>query len=391
MNLKVDFKKEDCCGCTGCYSICPKDAITMKTDEKGFLYPSIDEAKCIDCGLCIKVCDFKKFVATEQTPDCYAVKHKDEEEIKTSRSGAVFMALCDYVLKKQGVVLGCVQTDKNTIIHKVASTKQQVNSFKGSKYVQSELLDTFKECESYLKQGVIVLFSGTGCHVHGLISFLECAKVDTSNLITCDIVCHGVPSPQLWRDYVAEFERRNNDGITKVDFRDKEKCGWRAHFESFLMVSGNTHVIKNWTNAFYSHCMFRESCYNCKYTTPNRKTDFTIADYWGIEKNVPEFDDNKGVSLVLVRGEKANKIFAEIQDSLRVVQTKLDNSLQPQLIHPIEKGNNYNKFWKDYLKNKNKAIKKYFFPSKPRQSISKFFNKLRSFLGKIKRKIKKLF
>ena len=108
MNLKVDFKKEECCGCTACYSICPKDAIRMKTDEKGFLYPSIDETKCIDCGLCIKVCDFKKFVKKEQAPECYTVKHKDEEEIKTSRSGAVFMALCDYVLKKQGVVFGCV-------------------------------------------------------------------------------------------------------------------------------------------------------------------------------------------------------------------------------------------------------------------------------------------
>ena len=376
MNLKENFKKEECCGCTACCSICPNGAIKMRTDEKGFLYPSIDEAKCIDCGLCIKVCDFKKFVATEETPDCYAVKHKDEEEIKTSRSGAVFMALCDYVLKKQGVVFGCVQTDKNTIIHKVASTKQQVNSFKGSKYVQSDLLDTFKECENFLKQGVIVLFSGTGCQVHGLISFLECAKVDTSNLITCDIVCHGVPSPQLWRDYVAEFERRNNDGIAKVNFRDKEKCGWRAHFESFLMVSGTTITTTIWTNAFYSHCMFRESCYNCKYTTPNRKTDFTVADYWGIEKNVPEFDDNKGVSLVLVRGEKAKKIFAEIQDSLRVVQTKLNNSLQPQLVHPIEKGKKYNKFWKDYLKNKSKAIKKYFFPSKIKQILIKFKQKI---------------
>ena len=242
------------------------------------------------------------------------------------------------------------------------------------------MLDTFKECKDYLKQGLIVLFSGTGCQMHGLISFLECAKVDMSNLITCDIVCHGVPSPQLWRDYVAEFEHRNNDSIAKVNFRDKDLFGWRAHFESFLMTSGTMLVIRNSANAFYNHCMFRESCYNCKYTTPNRKTDFTIADYWGIEKNVPEFDDNKGVSLFLVRGEKAKNIFADIQDSLRVVETKLSNSLQPQLIHPIEKGKNYNKFWKDYLKNKNKAIKKYFFPSKVKQVVIKLKQKTKKII-----------
>lgn len=379
--LSKEVLKDECCGCTACYSVCPKNAIAMKPDEKGFLYPSIDQAKCIDCGLCEKVCDFKKFIATKEAPDCYAVKHKDEEEIKTSRSGAVFMALCDYVLERQGVIFGCVQADKSTIIHRFETTKEGVNAFKGSKYVQSDLLETFRECRDFLKEGKTVLFSGTGCQVHGLLSYLETINVDTAKLITCDIVCHGTPSPKLWRDYVAEYERRHKDGIVKVDFRDKDKFGWRAHLESFVMQSGATAAATHWTDAFYSHVMFRESCYNCKYTTPNRKTDFTIADYWGIENNAPEFDDNKGVSLVLVRGEKGKRIFADIQDKIRVIPTKIETSLQPQLMHPIEKGRKYDRFWADYLKDEKKAVKKYFFPSKSKILFGKAMNKIRRILG----------
>lgn len=378
-NILNNFKKDFCCGCTACENVCPTQAITMRSDEKGFLYPLIEENKCINCGLCVKVCDFKKFTPTKNDPDCYAVKHKNEDEVRTSRSGAVFMALCDYILNQNGIIFGCAQIDKNTIVHKFTTVKDGVNAFKGSKYVQSDLLKTFKECKDFLKEGKNVLFSGTGCQVHGLLSYLEFSKVETSKLITCDIVCHGTPSSQLWRDYVKEYERRHKDKIICVNFRDKERFGWKSHFESFLMESGTTKITANWTNVFYSHVMFREACYNCKYTTPNRKTDFTIADYWGIENNVPEFDDNKGVSLVLVRGEKGKRIFTEIEDELKIVKTKLETSLQPQLIHPIEKGKQYDRFWKNYLDNKNKAIKKYFFPSK----IKIFFKKVKNKINKV--------
>ena len=374
MNLGQNFQKEECCGCRACYNICPTKAIQMSHDEKGFLYPVIDEDKCIDCGLCAKVCDFRKFTPTAVTPDCYAVKHSDESEIATSRSGAFFIALAQYILAQNGIVFGCVIENSRYVFLKWAADKEGVDKFKGSKYVQSDTRDTFKECDDFLKTGKTVLFSGLGCQVHGLLSYLEQRKADTSNLITCDIVCHGAPSPKLWGEYIDYRDSLSDFKVVDFDFRNKKLFGWRAHRESFLLSNATT-TTTDWTNAFYAHVMFRESCYNCKYTTPNRRSDFTIADYWGIEKNAPEFDDNKGVSLVLVRTQKAKNIFASL-DNIRAVKTDLKNSLQPQLQHPSLKGKGYDRFWKDYLKDNQKTIKKYFFPSKIKRIFIKIMNKL---------------
>ena len=366
----------------------------MSPDKKGFIYPVIDRDTCIDCGQCVKVCDFRKFKPTELTPDCYAVKHTDEKEIATSRSGAFFIALAQYVLNKNGVVFGCVIENSRYVFIKYATDKEGVDAFKGSKYVQSDTRDTFKECADFLKEGKTILFSGLGCQVHGLISYLELKKVDTTNLITCDIVCHGAPSPKIWEQYIEYRDGLSDYKVVDVNFRNKELFGWRAHRESFLLSNATTTTTTDWTNAFYAHVMFRESCYNCKYTTPNRKSDFTIADYWGIEKNAPQFDDNKGVSLVLVRTHKAKAIFASL-GNIRVVKTDLQNSLQQQLKKPPFRGKKYKHFWKDYLRNNKKAIKKYFFPSELRKHILKIEQrkdylvvKFRSFCGKILRKLK---
>ena len=374
MNLGQNFQKEECCGCRACYNICPTKAIQMSPDEKGFLYPVVDKDKCIDCGLCIKVCNFQKFIPTDLVPDCYAVKHVNENEIATSRSGAFFIALAQQVLNQNGIVFGCVIENSRFVFLKWADGKEGVNEFKGSKYVQSDTRDTFKECADFLSQGKAVLFSGLGCQIHGLLSYLELRKVDTGNLITCDLVCHGAPSPKIWEQYIDYRDGMSDYKVVDVNFRNKELFGWRAHRESFLLSNATT-TTTDWTNAFYAHVMFRESCYNCKYTTPNRKSDFTIADYWGIEKNVPEFDDNKGVSLVLVRTQKAKDIFASL-DNIRAVKTDLKSSLQPQLQHPSHKGKGYDRFWKDYLKGNQKAIKKYFFPSKLKRIYTKIMNKI---------------
>lgn len=377
MNLSQNFQKQECCGCRACYNICPKKAITMSPDEKGFLYPVIDRNKCIDCGLCVKVCDFRAFTPTDLTPDCYAVKHKDENEIATSRSGAFFIALAQSILDKKGVVFGCTIENSRYVFLRWTDTREGINAFKGSKYVQSDTRDTFRECADFLKEGRVVLFSGLGCQVHGLLSYLECRKIDTANLITCDIVCHGAPSPKIWEQYIDYRDTLSEFKVVQVDFRNKALFGWKAHREAFTLSNGTTTTTTttNWTNAFYAHVMFRDSCYNCKYTTPNRKSDFTIADYWGIEKNVPAFDDDKGVSLVLVRTQKAKEIFSSITN-IRAAKTDLQNSLQPQLKHPARKGREYDRFWKDYLADNHKAIKKYFFPSKARMLVNKITHKL---------------
>jgi len=382
MNISTQQKK-DCCGCTACYSICPKKAIKMELDESGFYYPKIDNEKCINCELCLKVCDFKIFKPTDNVPLAFAIKSKDDNEVCTSRSGAFFIGLADYILKRDGVVFGCEMTDKKTIIHKYALTKEEVKRFKGSKYVQSSIRNCFEECSNFLLNGKYVLFSGTGCQIHGLISYLKLKKINCEKLVTVDFVCHGVPSPQVWSKFIDEFEKRYNIQIESINFRDKQINGWREHKETYQTTNGSKIISNKWARMFYSHLLFRESCYNCKYTTTNRNSDFTMGDYWGIDKNVPEIDDNKGVSLVLAHNEKAYHIVKEMNGDFYVFATNLENSIQPQLKKPINKNPKYELFWKKFKNNNEKTISKYFFPNK-------FVLFIEEFKKKIKKLIKKL-
>lgn len=377
---RIQITKQTCSGCSACSQICPTKAIVMSEDERGFLYPKIDEEKCIDCGLCKKVCNFASFCVTgsqsEECVNCYAVRHKNENEVKTSRSGAAFMALSDFVLDQKGVVFGAEFGDPKTIIHKAETTKSGVNRFKGSKYVQSDMGECFTECADYLKNGKAVLFSGTPCQVHGLLSFLDNKHITTDQLITVDIVCHGVPSCKLWREYVTETERHRKVDVVSVNFRNKELFGWKDHRESFLFSDGTT--TTTWSTAFYNHVMFRESCYVCPYVTPHRNSDITIADYWGIENNAPEFDDDKGVNLLLIHTVKGAAVFDAIKENLLYRQTKLSTSMQPNLKNPSAKGLEFDSFWKDYSKmSTKKFFRKYFFPNRVVVLMRRVINKLK--------------
>lgn len=229
--------KSQCCGCTSCSSICTHDAITMQPDALGFLYPVVDKNKCVDCGLCEKVCAFNDHYDTSlnlSQPDAYAARHKDMKEVETSRSGAAFIAISDYVLENGGVVYGAGYTDHFRVVHKRAATKEERDEFKGSKYVQSDLTGVFRQVKQDLKDGLTVLFSGTPCQTAGLNSYI--GKKLRVNLILVDIVCHGVPGPYIWRDYIAYLEKKQGNKICWVNFRDKQKFGWKAHYETFEFV-----------------------------------------------------------------------------------------------------------------------------------------------------------
>lgn len=231
--------KADCCGCTACASICVHDAITMQTDTLGFLYPVVNKEKCVDCGLCEKVCAFNDHYDTSQNllkPNAYAARHKDMCEVETSRSGAAFVAISDYILENGGVVYGAGFTDHFRVVHKRATTKEERDEFKGSKYVQSDLGHVFRQVKEDLKNGLTVLFSGTPCQTAGLNSYI--GKKLREHLVLVDIVCHGVPGPYLWRDYIAYLEKKQGDKICWVNFRDKKKYGWSAHRETFKFVKG---------------------------------------------------------------------------------------------------------------------------------------------------------
>ena len=375
----------DCCGCTACASICNHDAITMEPDALGFLYPKVDESKCTNCGLCEKVCAFNDNYDKSLNlpkPDAYAARHKDMDEVMKSRSGAAFVALSDYILEQGGVVYGAGYKDHFRVAHKRATTKEERDEFRGSKYVQSDLTGVFRMVKQDLKNGLTVLFSGTPCQTSGLNSYV--GKKLRENLVLIDIVCHGVPGPFLWRDYLRYIEKKQGDIISVVNFRDKEEFGWKAHHETFKFVNGGGKMI--FTDLFYKHIMFRHSCGKCHFCNTTRPSDITLADFWGWEKTDPNINkDDKGVSLVLVNTPKGREIFGAVKDKLNIIPAELENCLQPNLQRPSGIHPKRMDFERDYVKHGYKYVMCKYGDSGWRYKVRKFKQRLKN---KIKRLIK---
>lgn len=338
-----------CCGCTACESICGHKAITMQPDALGFLYPQVDQEKCTECGLCEKVCAFHANYDTSLNlakPEAYAARHKNMAEIETSRSGAAFIALSDWILEQGGVVYGAGYADHFRVVHKRATTKEERNEFKGSKYVQSDLNNTFKQVKQDLKNGLYVLYSGTPCQTSGLLSYI--GNRLREKLYIIDIVCHGVPSPYIWRDYLSYLEKKEGKKITAVNFRDKQKFGWAAHRESFKF---NDTQIHTYNYKFYSPIALREACGICPFANTIRPSDITIADFWGWEKTDSEFNkDDKGCSLVLCNTEKGKVWFDSVKKEMNYIKTELEKCMQPNMSRPSSLHNQRLAFRKDYQK-----------------------------------------
>ena len=341
---------KDCCGCTACASICDHDAITMKPDPLGFLYPTVNEEKCIKCGLCERVCAFNDHYDTNlnlNKPLVYGARHKDIHEVETSRSGAAFIAFSDSILEHGGVVYGAGYTDHFRVVHKRAITKEERDEFKGSKYVQSDMNTVFRQVKSDLKNGLMVLFSGTPCQTAGLNSYIE--KRFRDNLYLLDIVCHGVPSPYVWRDYVKYVEEKYGGKITNIDFRNKRLCGWEDHKESFV-INGHEYLSSSYTNLFYSDILYRKACNICYFTNTNRPSDITLADFWGWEKTDEQFNtDNKGCSLIFCNTEKGSKWFESVKNQLYIIRPEFKDYLQPNLLQPSKASKKTAHFVYDYV------------------------------------------
>lgn len=378
MNLAID--KSKCCACTACKNICPKQAIEMISDEKGFLYPKINENRCIKCGLCEKVCfyntGYKVLDDHLNKIETYAVKHKDFNIRMNSRSGGIFTALSDYILDNKGVIYGVGYKENFIVCYKRAETKKERNKFRGSKYVQSELNDIFKQVKNDLENGRWVLFSGTPCHVAGLVKYLGKKKFE--KLLLVDVVCHGVPSPKTFKDYINYVERKYNGKVDNFDFRDKT-FGWNTHIESFI-INNKKYSSNIYTNLFCSHLGFRESCYTCQVANLNRPSDITIADCWGIAENRPDIDDNKGVSLVIVNTKKGKTIQEKILSDLEYYIIDINDYMQPQLRGPNKRSEKVDVFWNDYLNNGFTYIAK-------KYGTITFWNRVK---GKIKRIVFKI-
>lgn len=353
MMLAYD-KKENCAGCTACVNICPHQAISMQADNDGFLYPVTDEELCDDCGLCRKICPFRnnfRISGNFEQPLVYAAKHRSDEVRMNSSSGGMFTAISDYILGNDGVIYGAAFDKQFKVCHQRADNKEERNKFRGSKYVQSELKGVFTEIKKELEQGKMVLFTGTPCQNAGLHAYLQKSY---EKLFLCDIVCHGTPSPLLWQEYIASLNKRNKSRLMSYSFRCKE-AGWRGYNVQAVFENGksrlNTPELLTYTRIFASDLALRSSCYNCKFCHFHRPADITIADFWGIEKIMPEFDDNKGISLVLANSTKGRDLFAQASDSLYFRESNTVECRQHNLHSPSASSPLREQFWQDYHAN----------------------------------------
>lgn len=290
----------------------------------------------------------------------YAIKHLSDEIRAASRSGGVFTALTDAVLNEGGLVFGCALDESFIAYHKAARTADERDGFRGSKYIQSDMRDTITEVAKALAAGERVLFSGTPCQIAGLKSALAVKGLDKApELITVDILCHGVPSPRVWRDYLDYIEKKHKKKISAVDFRNKTDYGWAAHTETVYFEDGSRYDSTDFRYLFYRHYVLRPSCFECKYKA-RHVSDITIADAWGIGKAAPDFNDDRGVSLVIPNTERGKELLESVRGRLDVICVDREPMMQDALVRSVERPQNYDEFWSDYQsKGMGRILKKY--------------------------------
>ena len=360
-------RPEDCCGCTACQNVCPNKAISMQPDGKGFLYPNIDPALCINCGLCRRVCPMERKPLEEEpfapNPIFIAVKHKSDAVRMQSSSGGMFTAVSDWILGQSGAVYGAAFDDEFRVCHRRAVTEVDRNAFRGSKYVQSDLGLTYNQVKSDISSGLTVLFTGTPCQIAGLRLFLASNRCNLSSLYLCDLICHGVPSPKLWEDYRLLLSKQYRSDFLSYTFRDK-KQGWRdynveAIFKNEIVVSSDTNSLI-YIKLFAKDIDLRPCCYHCPFANLHRPSDLTIGDFWGIEKTIPDFEDDKGVSLALINTIKGHQMFQKIKRELDIREIEPEQGLQWNLKKPSSPSSLTEAFWLDYQKHGFQyVIKKY--------------------------------
>lgn len=339
-----------CTGCNACVNICSKAAITMVYEEDGFLYPVIEASRCIGCGACCKVCAASGEYIKEK--DTYlkvvAAVHSEPDERNHSQSGGLFFALAEQVIAEAGVVYGASYEQEFKVCHSRAETLEEVQRQRGSKYVQSSTGMTFRQVEADLQAGRKVLYSGTSCQIAGLLSFLKVKHCKQDNLVTVDLVCHGVPSPLVFQKYLGFLERIWNSKLISVNLRNK-KFGWHSCEETYRDRNNKNYQIHLWRELYFANYMLRPSCEKCSYATTDKPADITIGDYWNIENIYDNFyNDNKGISLGIIRSEKAWNLFEKSKVIYK--ETRLDECLQPRLKAPSKLCRQSKAFWSDYYR-----------------------------------------
>lgn len=330
-----------CTGCTACISICPQNCIQMKEDDAGFAFPEIiDQSSCIACGLCERICPMltNKKCDRDLSTVAYAAFSKNNSLRFESSSGGIFSELASVVLDLGGIVYGASYDEKGVVRHIGIESYEKLEKLRGAKYSQSILGNTFRLLKNHLDSGKAVLFSGTPCQVVGLRAFL---RKDYDKLICLDFVCHGIPSPMVWKKYVGYRAHTDNNEIypQRINMRNKES-GWSRYSYSveFLYSEKNRYLCKNnndlFMNLFVNDYILRKSCSACNFKGYSRISDITLGDFWGIWNIDPNMDDNKGTSLVLIHSSKGKELFGKILKDIKIKKVTLEQASRenPSLI-----------------------------------------------------------
>lgn len=323
----ISILGKDCCGCTACEQICPKNCISFKENNEGFMYPVVEQAVCVNCGACTKHCPVLNPLPTENVPTVYAAKYRDNQTTAKSTSGGIFIPIAKNTLANGGIVYGCAYDENLTARHIAVENENELFRLQGSKYVQSDISGIYSRIKADLESDRYVLFSGTGCQVAGLRSFLG---REYEKLTTVDIVCHGVPSPRLFARYIDYLGKKLGEPVKSYNFRSKKRHGWGLFYELEWdkKSKGGSGFDDPYYNAFLNCKTYREGCYNCRFANCNRQGDITLADFWGIEYINPKFYSKNGVSLVLVNTEKGKKLWKSLDNCIDSADSTLEQAVK---------------------------------------------------------------
>lgn len=330
--------KTKCCGCTACSSICPKNCIEMKADKEGFLYPHVRELECIHCNACEKVCPILNHVEKEANLEQAAVivQNKDQEICRQSTAGGAFTAIAEFILDKGGIVFGVEMQPDYTVRHTAVETKDELIKFRNSKYVQSDVGNTYVLAKKQLESGRLVCFSGTPCQIEGLRHYLT---KDYENLILVDVVCRAVPSPGVWKKYISMETERHGD-MQSIRFRDKT-LGYQYSTMELKDNRGNVYrggiESQPWLRMFFSGMIIRPSCTECKFRSRYRNSDFTIWDCFNVYSLDKNFNEDLGTTRMLIHTNKGKNIFEQIKSSFKYKNLEADvavNGVQEMIESP---------------------------------------------------------
>lgn len=318
----------DCVGCGACANTCPKNCLNMIADKDGFLRPEIQKDNCINCSACEKACPIINKSSKDEEPiPVYAVYSKNDKVRISSSSGGLFYTVAKHIIENGGIVYGAAFDENLYLYHKGVDSVENLYLLQGSKYIQSDTKLCFREIKKHLTTNRPVLFCGTPCQVEGLLCYLN---KPYENLFTIDFICHGVPSPKAWQEYIKHQEKAFSAKACSVSFRDKTN-GW-ANFSSKLKFANNAKYIEPHDNdafmkAFLQNISLRKSCYQCRFKSVNRNSDITMGDLWGIKNILPHITDDKGVSVAFIQSEKGKYLLEQVKDNMWLQEIPSDSAI----------------------------------------------------------------